>query len=117
MGSSSQPVYRPGRSAQDGDVNVPLTKLLLEGTAGQAFTLPFPKGPATGYEWQWTLPDGVTRLPDLPDPPEVMKPGAPDGSLPQLLVADPGDYEVYGEFGRPWEAAPERRVLITVQIR
>lgn len=44
-------------------------------------------------------------------------PGAPDGSLPQLLVEEPGDYEVYGEFGRPWEDAPERRVVITLQIR
>lgn len=92
-------------------------KLLIEGVAGEALTLPFPKGPATGYVWEWTVPDGVTRLPDLPDPPPEMRPGAPDGSLPQVLVDEPGDYEVYGEFGRPWEDAPERRVVITLQIR
>lgn len=93
------------------------TRWLIEATAREPFTLPFPKGPATGYVWQWSLPDGVTRLPDLPAPPAVMMPGAPDGSLPQLLVAEAGDYEVYGEFGRPWEDAPERCVVITLRIR
>ena len=77
------------------DADAQPTQLLIEATAGEALTLPFPKGPATGYEWQWRLPEGVTRLPDLPDPPPEMMPGAPDGSLPQLLVEVPGDYEVY----------------------
>lgn len=99
------------------DASVQPSKMVIDGEAGEPLTLPFPKGPATGYEWQWALPDGVTRLSDAPDPPEVMRPGAPDGSLPQLLVEAPGDYEVYGEFGRPWEDAPERRILITLQIR
>lgn len=120
MGGFAQACPSVRRQRQDGavtDETVQPAKMLIEGIAGEALTLPFPKGPATGYEWQWTLPDDVIRLPDLPDPPEVMRPGAPDGSLPQLLVEEPGDYEVYGEFGRPWEDAPERRVVITLEIR
>ena len=57
-------------NCQDGsmtEVSAVPEKLLIEGVAGEALTLPFPKGPATGYVWEWTVPDGVTRLPDLPN--------------------------------------------------
>jgi predicted secreted protein len=91
----------------------------LAGGQHEPITLPIAEGPATGYEWQLDLPEGVRRIDD--GPPRTPEPGtAVGGAVSGYLrveVDRPGDFIVTARLARPWELdQPIRivRIMITV---
>jgi predicted secreted protein len=88
------------------------------GTAGAPIELPLRGGPATGYEWQLELPDGVARASNGPARP--VEPGtrlgdAAGGAL--RVTATAGEHVLTARLARPWEPdAPIRVVRIRLHV-
>jgi predicted secreted protein len=90
----------------------------VEGVAGVPIALPISSGPATGYDWEFDLPDGVERLEDGPQrdvPAGAHLGGAPGGQIQVMAV--PGEYVITGQLVRPWSRnAPIRTVRIYLSV-
>ena len=91
-------------------------ELALDGVAGVPVPLPIGGGPVTGYRWELTLPDGVTRADD-PSASADLTPGAGSGARIRVVAAVAGEYVVLARLVRPWEPdQPAREVRIALHI-
>jgi predicted secreted protein len=94
-------------------------ELQAEGVAGLPITLPISTGPATGYDWEFELPEGVERLPDRPER-DATTAGQPGGALGGRIqvTAVAGDHVLTGRLVRPWRRdAPIRTVQIRLSVK
>jgi predicted secreted protein len=94
-------------TARPGDEEVEAT-----GQADQPIGLPIWTGPATGYEWQLSLPAEVQRIEDGPARPvdPARRLGAAQGG--QIRVTAPsGDHQIEARLARPWDPDHPLRVL------
>jgi predicted secreted protein len=83
------------------------------GNAGQAIALPIANGPATGYAWRLSLPQGVERIEDgpaRPIDPSAELGGAAGGSL--RVRAPAGDHVITAHLVRPWQ--PDKPVRVAI---
>lgn len=109
-------VARRGRAGGGQPVSL-VADLELDGVAGEPVTLPIGGGPVTGYRWELTLPDGVTRVDDAPWTRADPTPGAGSGARIRVVAADPGEYVVLARLVRPWEPdRPARELRIALHV-
>ena len=90
----------------------------VEGVVGLPITLPISTGPATGYGWEFDLPDGVERLPDAPEM-DVTTAGQSGGALGGRIQvkAVAGEHVLTARLVRPWRRdAPIRMVRIYLSV-
>ena len=91
----------------------------VEGVAGLPIALPISTGPATGYGWEFDLPDGVERLPDAPESGMCRRPATLEarsgGRIQVTAVA--GEHVLTARLVRPWRRdAPIRTVRIHLSV-
>jgi hypothetical protein len=90
----------------------------VEGVAGLPIALPISSGPATGYDWEFDMPDRVERLADAPErdvPAGAHLGGAPGGQI--QVTAPSGEYVLMARLVRPWSrGAPIRTVRIYLRV-
>jgi len=90
----------------------------VHGEAGRPIELPIAQGPATGYGWQFDLPDGVERLED--GPPRSAAPGrelgAAIGGALRVQAKHPGRFTITARLARPWGGEPVRTVVIDLTV-
>lgn len=88
------------------------------GKAGEAIVLPVANGPATGYEWRLSLPQGVERIEDgplRPIDPSAESGGAAGGHL--RVRASAGEHVIVAHLARPWQPdKPVRVALIRLHV-
>jgi predicted secreted protein len=90
--------------------------LELGGVAGAPVALSIGGAPVTGYRWELTLPDGVTRVDD-PSARADLTPGAGSGARIRVVAAEPGEYVVLARLVRPWEPdRPARELRIALHV-
>jgi predicted secreted protein len=90
----------------------------VEGTAGLPIALPISTGPATGYGWEFDLPNGVERTKDAPgrDVPDDAGLGGAQGGQIQV-TAVPGEHVIMARLVRPWNRdMPIRTVRIHLTV-
>src|SRR4051794_23013137 len=90
----------------------------VKGVAGIPIALPISTGPATGYGWEFDLPDGVERLPDAGEW-EVAASGQSGGALGGRIqvAAVAGEHLLTARLVRPWRRdAPIRTVRIHLSV-
>jgi predicted secreted protein len=90
----------------------------IQAEAGVPVALPVMRGPATGYQWSLSLPEGVSQVADAPAtavPPDQRLGGASGAALSVLAV--PGVYRIVATLARPWEPdKPARTVVILLTV-
>lgn len=90
----------------------------VQGVAGVPIALPISTGPATGYGWEFDLPEGVERLPDAGER-DVPASGYAGGALGGRVqvAAVPGEHVLTARLVRPWRRdAPIRTVRIHLSV-
>ena len=99
------------------DMAVP-EEFKVEGVAGLPIALPISTGPATGYAWEFDLPNGVKRSADAAErhvPEAGRLGGAPGGSI--QVTAVPGEHVIMARLVRQWNRdLPIRTVRIHVSV-
>ena len=91
----------------------------VDGASGQPIRLPIGPGPATGYQWQLDLPEGVSRIEDTPPEPveSAQRLGASGGGYMQVR-APAGEHEIVARLARPWQPdQPVRTVRMRLHVR
>jgi predicted secreted protein len=91
----------------------------IHGEAGVPVALPVVRGPATGYRWSLSLPEGVSQVADAPGVPVSpdQRLGGASGA-PLSVVARPGVYRITATLARPWEPdKPARTVVILLTVQ
>jgi predicted secreted protein len=89
----------------------------VQGSAGVPIDLPISHGPATGYQWEFELPEGVERYADSePAAPPSRRPGSSPGTHIRLKAV-PGDHVVTARLIRPWNPdQPIRTARIHLRV-
>lgn len=90
----------------------------IQAEAGVKVALPVMRGPATGYQWSLSLPEGVSQIDDTPGPPVPPDQHLGAASAAALsVVARPGVYRIVATLARPWEPdKPVRTVVILLTV-
>jgi predicted secreted protein len=90
----------------------------VQGKAGVPIDLPISSGPATGYHWEFELPEGVERYADSTGAlvPATSHLGtSPGGNI--RLTAVPGEHLVTARMIRPWNPdEPIRTARIRLRV-
>ena len=119
-GSSASPTPNFGMQAGWNDTGQPPEKSASMGVSiragGEAYVIE-PDNPTTGYQWTFSVPQGVTQVSSEftgPSPSASPLAGAGGTRTVSFRVPQPGTYVVTGTYARPWEP---KKPAKTVRLR